>query len=101
MDKSPKPKTQAEEDKGPKKKIQALMKPVKISSELQAVIGAGPYPRSQITKKLWEYIKKHELQHPTERRKIKPDSKLGAVLKSSQPVDMFEMSRLVSKHITN
>ncbi len=88
-------------DKGPKKKIQALMKPVKISAELQAVIGPGPYPRSQITKKLWEYIKKLDLQHPTEKRKIRPDTKLGAVLHTTEPVDMFEMSRLVSKHITS
>lgn len=89
-----------DKEKGPKKKIQALMKPVQISKELQAVIGAGPYPRSQITKKLWEYIRHHKLQHETEKRKIKPDQKLGAVLGTTQPVDMFEMSRMVSKHIT-
>ncbi len=87
--------------KNPKKKIQALMKPVQISRELQAVVGTGPYPRSQITKKLWEYIKKHNLQHETKKRMIKPDEKLSKVLGTTTEVDMFEMSRKVSKHITS
>jgi chromatin remodeling complex protein RSC6 len=82
-----------------KKKESALARPVEISDELAAIVGKGPMPRTQITKKLWEYIKKNDCQDPEERRTIVTDAKLKAVLSNKKRVDMFEMTRLVNKHI--
>ena len=82
-----------------KKKESALARPVEISDELAAIVGKGPMPRTKITKKLWDYIKKQDLQDPKERRVILPDAKLQAVLGKKKRVDMFEMTRLVNKHV--
>lgn len=82
-----------------KKKESALARPVEISDELAAIVGKGPMPRTKITKKLWDYIKKHECQDPKERRTIVTDAKLQAVMGKKKRVDMFEMTRLVNKHI--
>ena len=77
----------------------AFMKPMKISAELAAVIGAGPFPRTEVTKKLWAYIKKHDLQDAKNRRNINADDKLKPIFKKDQ-VSMFEMTKLVSKHLS-
>ena len=76
------------------------MKPMKVSSELEAVIGAGPMPRSEVVKKLWVYIKKHDLQDPTNKRNIKADDNLKKVFDGKGTVSMFEMTKLVSKHLS-
>jgi chromatin remodeling complex protein RSC6 len=76
----------------------AFMKPMTISPQLAAVIGSGPMPRTEVTKKLWDYIKKHNLQNPANKRNIKADEKLKAVFGKSE-VNMFEMTGLVSKHL--
>jgi len=76
------------------------MKPMKVSSELEAVIGAGPMPRSEVVKKLWVYIKKHDLQDPTNKRNILADEKLKVVFGGKGTVSMFEMTKLVSKHLS-
>ena len=76
------------------------MKPMKISSELAAVIGEGPMPRSEVVKKLWVYIKKHDLQDPTNKRNILADEKLKEVFGGKGTVSMFEMTKLVSKHLS-
>jgi len=76
------------------------MKPVNVSEELAAVTGAGPMPRTEITKKVWDYIKKNNLQDPKNKRNINPDEKLGKVLGTKDAVDMFKMTSLISKHIT-
>lgn len=78
----------------------ALTKPMKLSAELQAVIGAGPMPRSEVVKKIWEYIKKHDLQNPKNKRNILADDKLKAVFGGKAEVTMFEMTKLVSAHLS-
>jgi len=78
----------------------ALLKPMNLSSELEAVVGKGPLPRSQVVKKLWEYIKKNNLQDVKNRRVINADAKLKTVFGGKGSVDMFEMTKLVSKHLT-
>lgn len=81
------------------KKPSAFMKPVHVSEALAEIVGAGPMPRTEITKKLWDYIKKHKLQAHDNKRNIVPDQKLAKVLGSTQPIDMFKMTSKLSKHI--
>lgn len=76
----------------------AFMKPLTPSAALAEVIGATPLPRTQVVKKLWAYIKKHDLQDTKNRRNINADSKLKAVF-GKGTVSMFEMTKLVSKHL--
>jgi len=78
----------------------AFMKPMKISAALAAVIGAGPYPRTEVTKKLWAYIKRKGLQDSKNRREINADANLKAVFGGRSKVNMFEMTKLVSKHLS-
>ena len=81
------------------KKQSALMRPVQISDTLADVIGRGPMPRTEVTKRLWDYIKKNKLQDPKAKRMINPDEKLGKVLGTRQQIDMFQMTKKVSAHI--
>jgi chromatin remodeling complex protein RSC6 len=76
------------------------MKPMTLSSELEAVIGSGPLPRSEVVKKLWAYIKEKNLQNPANKRNILADDKLKAVFGGKGEVTMFEMTKLVSKHLS-
>ena len=76
------------------------MKPMTLSAELQAVVGEGPMPRSEVVKKLWEYIKKNDLQNPQNKRNILADEKLKAVFGGKEEVTMFEMTKLVSAHLS-
>ncbi len=76
------------------------MKPLKLSDELQAVVGAGPMPRSEIVSKMWEYIKKHGLQDEKNKRNINADDKLKAVFDGKGTVTMFEMAKYISKHVS-
>ncbi|XKT74390.1 MAG: SWIB/MDM2 domain-containing protein [Patescibacteria group bacterium UBA2163] len=78
----------------------ALLKPMELSPELEAVIGKGPLPRSQVVKKMWEYIKKHDLQNPENKRNIIADEKLKPVFGGKDEVTMFEMTKLVSAHLS-
>jgi len=77
----------------------ALSKPLNLSPELEAVVGAGPLPRTEVVKKLWEYIKKNNLQNPQNKRNILADDKLKAVFAGKGEVTMFEMTKLVSAHL--
>ena len=77
-----------------------LAKPMNLSPELQAVVGEGPMPRTEVTKKLWEYIKANDLQDPTNRRNINADAKLKPIFDGAATVSMFEMTKLVSKHLS-
>ena len=77
-----------------------LSKPMNVSAELAAVIGAGPMARSEVVKKLWEYIKAHNLQDPTNKRNINADDKLKVVFGGQATVNMFEMTKLVSAHLS-
>jgi chromatin remodeling complex protein RSC6 len=84
----------------PRKINPALLKPLQLSSELEAVVGKGPMPRSQVVKKIWEYIKKNNLQDPSNKRNIVADDKLKVVFGGKAVVNMFEMTKLVSKHLS-
>ncbi|HSU96081.1 MAG TPA: SWIB/MDM2 domain-containing protein [Gemmatimonadaceae bacterium] len=77
----------------------AFMKAMTPSPELAAVVGSKPMPRTEITKKLWVYIKKHNLQDPKERRMINADDNLKAVFNGKKQVSMFDMTKLVNKHL--
>ena len=85
--------------KSTRKPSAAFMKPMQISASLGAVIGAGPYPRTEVTKKLWAYIKRNGLQDSKNRRNINADDKLLGVFGGKKQVSMFEMTKLVSKHL--
>ncbi len=78
----------------------AFMKPMNLSSDLEAVVGKGPMPRSEVVKALWVYIKKNDLQDKTNKRNINPDEKLNKVFGGKGTVSMFEMTKLVSKHLS-
>jgi chromatin remodeling complex protein RSC6 len=77
----------------------AFMKPVTPDAKLAAVVGDKPMPRTELTKKLWAYIKKKGLQDSKNRRMINSDAALGAVFGGKKQVSMFEMTKLVSKHV--
>lgn len=77
----------------------AFMKPMTPSATLAAVIGATPLPRTEVTKKIWEYIKKSKLQDEMNKRMINADDKLKAVFGGKKQVSMFEMTKLVSDHL--
>jgi len=77
-----------------------FMKPVQPSEKLAAVIGNKPLPRTQVVKKLWAYIKKNDLQDPKNRRDIIADAKLLPVFGGKKKVNMFLMTKLVSKHLS-
>jgi len=77
----------------------AFMRPMTLSSDLGAVVGSKPIPRTEVTKKLWLYIKKYKLQDSVNRRMINADDKLKKVFGGKKKVSMFEMTKLVSKHM--
>jgi len=78
----------------------AFMKPMNPSADLAEVVGNKPMPRTQITKKLWEYIKKNGLQDKTQKTMINADDRLKRVFGGKSQVSMFEMTKLVSKHLS-
>ena len=77
----------------------AFMRPVQPSEALAEVVGSKPIPRTEVTKKLWAYIKKNELQDKKNRRMIKADDALKPVFGGKATVNMFEMTKLVNKHL--
>ena len=77
----------------------ALSKPLTLSPELEAVVGKGPMPRTEVVKQLWVYIKKNNLQNPQNKRNIIADDKLKPIFGKSE-VTMFEMTKLVSAHLS-
>lgn len=85
--------------KAARKANAAFMKPVQPSDKLAAVVGNKAMPRTEVTKKLWAYIKKNNLQDPKNKRMIKSDDNLKAVFGGKTSVNMFEMTKLVSKHL--
>lgn len=82
------------------KKQSKFMQPMKVSEELAAVVGRGPMPRTEVTKKLWAYIKANKRQDPKNKRNIQADDKLKKVFNGKGVVNMFEMTKLVSKHLS-
>ncbi|MYM23410.1 hypothetical protein GTP46_12210 [Duganella sp. FT135W] len=77
----------------------AFMKAMTPSASLAAIVGAAALPRTEVTKKVWDYIKKHDLQDPANRRNINADDKLKAVFGGKAQVSMFEMTKLISDHL--
>ena len=85
--------------KSARKPNAAFMKPMSPSSTLAAVIGGSPMPRTEVTKKLWAYIKRNGLQDKSNKRMINSDDKLKPVFGGRSQVSMFEMTKLVSNHL--
>jgi len=79
----------------------AFMKPMQPSSDLANVVGSGAMPRTEVTKKLWQYIKRKGLQDAKNRRMINADDNLRPIFGGTKQVSMFEMTRLVNKHLRN
>lgn len=77
----------------------ALSRPLTLTPELEAVVGTGPMPRTEVVKQMWVYIKKHDLQNPKNKRNILADEKLKAVFGGKSEVTMFEMTKLASAHM--
>ncbi len=89
----------AKKKKSARKPNAAFMKPVTPDAALSAVVGAKPMPRTEVTKKLWAYIKKNGLQDKKNKRMINSDAALKPVFAGMGTVNMFEMTKLVSKHL--
>ena len=85
--------------KSTRKPNAAFMKPLNVSAVLAEVVGSNPLPRTEVTKKVWDYIKKHKLQDSVNRRNINADDKLKAVFGGKKTVSMFEMTKLSSAHL--
>lgn len=83
-----------------KEKKSKFMQPMQVSEELTAIVGRGPMPRTEVTKKLWAYIKAHKCQDTKNKRNINPDDKLAKVFGGKKSINMFEMTKLVSKHLS-
>ena len=77
----------------------AFMKPLTPSKDLAALVGSTPLPRSEVVKKMWQYIKKNGLQDKTNKRMINSDDKLKAVFSGKKQVSMFEMNKYLAKHL--
>jgi chromatin remodeling complex protein RSC6 len=86
--------------KSARKPNAAFMKPVTPDEKLAAVVGSKPMPRTEITKKVWDYIKKNKLQDAKVRTKINADDKLKPVFNGKASVSMFEMTKLVNSHVS-
>jgi upstream activation factor subunit UAF30 len=100
-----KPAAKAKAKTAPKAKTKrkpnpAFMKPMTIGTALQPVVGNGPMPRTEVVKKVWQYIKKNNLQDAKERRNINADDNLKKVFGGKKTVSMFEMTKLISGHLS-
>lgn len=89
----------AKKSKGSRKPNAAFMKPLQPDDALAQVVGEKPLPRTEITKRLWVYIKKNKLQNPKNRRNIDADDVLKAIFNGKKQVSMFEMTKLVAQHV--
>lgn len=85
--------------RGKRKANAAFMKPMQPSAALAAVVGKKALPRTQVIKKLWAYIRRRKLQDPKNRRNIRADATLVKVFKGKKVVNMFQMTKLVNKHL--
>jgi upstream activation factor subunit UAF30 len=94
-----KPAKKAAKKKSARKPNAAFMKPLTPSAHLAAVVGDKALPRTEVVKKLWGYIKKHNLQDKKNRRNINADDKLKPIFAGKAQVSMFDMAKLISKHL--
>lgn len=90
----------AKKPKAKRKPNPEFMKPMNISDTLAKVVGSKPIPRTEVTKKIWQYIKKNKLQDSVNKRMINADDNLRAVFGGKSQVSMFEMTKLVNKHLS-
>ena len=86
--------------KAKRKPNAAFMKPMNIGEALAAIVGSKPLPRTEVTKKVWDYIKKNKLQDAKERRNINCDAALSKVFGGKKTVSMFEMAKHINKHLS-
>jgi len=93
-------KKKAVKKKTKRKPNPAFMKPMEISDDLAKIVGKKAIPRTEVTKKLWAYIKKNKLQDKKNKRNINADANLKPIFKGKKTVSMFEMTKLVSKHLS-
>ena len=91
----------AETNKDKRKPSAAFMKPVQPDEKLAAIIGNDPVPRTEVTRKLWDYIRSHDLQDKSNKTKINADEKLKEVFGGREQVTMFEMTKLVFNHVSS
>jgi upstream activation factor subunit UAF30 len=89
----------ATEEKPARKVNPALLKPLQPSKELAAIVGSAPLPRSQTVSKMWDYIKKSNLQNPSNKREILADDKLEKIF-GKKKVTMFEMNKYIAQHLS-
>lgn len=94
-----KPAEKASAKKTDKKPNAGLMKPLTVSNDLAKVIGSEPTPRTQIIKKIWDYIKQNDLQDKENRRMINADEKLKVVFGGKEQISMFELAKIVNNHV--
>ncbi len=92
--------TKNAQNKSARKPNAAFMKPMTPSPALAEIVGSKPIPRTEVTKRLWAYIHKNKLQDPKNKRMIKADAVLKGVFGGKSTVNMFEMTKLVAKHLT-
>lgn len=97
--KKTKVKASAKPKKSTRKPNAAFLKPVQPDDKLALIVGSKPLPRTELTKKLWDYIKKNKLQDAKKRTNINADDNLKAVFNGKKTVSMFEMTKLVSSHV--
>jgi chromatin remodeling complex protein RSC6 len=93
-------KTPAKKPAAKRKPNAAFMKPMTPSPTLAEVVGAKPLPRTEVTAKVWAYIRKNNLQDPKQKKLINADDKLKAVFGGKKQVDMFQMTKLVNQHLS-
>ena len=91
--------TKKKATKSKRKPNPAFMKPMNISESLAVIVGSNPIPRTEVVKKLWAYIKKNKLQDTQNKRNINADDNLKTVFEGKSTVTMFEMTKLVNKHL--
>jgi upstream activation factor subunit UAF30 len=98
--KTGKPEDQAKAAEGTaQKQTSVFLKPLQPSQELAAIVGSAPLPRPEVVSRVWEYIKKHKLQNPQNKREIMADEKLQAVFGGKNKVSMFEMNKHLAQHL--
>ncbi|PJA26821.1 MAG: hypothetical protein CO189_08970 [candidate division Zixibacteria bacterium CG_4_9_14_3_um_filter_46_8] len=93
-------KKKPEKNRAKRKLPEAFKRPLTPSRDLAAIVGSSPLPRTEVTKKVWDYIKKHGLQDSQNRRMINADEKLRVIFGGKSQVNMFEMTKLVNKHLS-
>jgi len=78
-----------------------LKKPMNLSADLEAIVGKGPMPRTEVVRLLWVYIREHNLQDATNKRNVNSDDKLKKIFAGKETVNMFEIAKLISAHLSS